>query len=120
MKDSVARDFPDMALAAQAEAADQRQIALMVAAVEVVQQPAALTDEADQPAARAVILDVFLQVLRQVFNALREKSNLHLHRTGIVFVTTKLLLNFRFVLHNPFKPEAGLSFVFPFLISERL
>ena len=56
---------------AQAELADERAVALEVAALHVVQQPAALADEHEQPAARVVVLAVLAQVRGEVVDPLR-------------------------------------------------
>src|SRR5436309_1285367 len=54
----------------QTELVDQRQIARVVLALEVIKQAAALRDESKQTTAGKVILLVVLEVLRQVLDAL--------------------------------------------------
>src|SRR5262249_17223810 len=71
-------------LLAQAEALDERAVRLDVAALEVVQEAAALADELQQPAARMEILDVRLEMVGEHVDALGEERHLDLGRSGVV------------------------------------
>src|SRR3954447_25591695 len=61
-----------MALAAQAELADQRAVALEILLLDVVEEPPAAPDEHQQAAARVVIVLVRAQVLGEAVDAARE------------------------------------------------
>src|SRR5215212_217334 len=78
-----------MALAAQAELADQRAVRLQVLPLEVVQEAAAAADEHQQAAARVVIVLVRAQMLREVVDAAREHRDLDLGGPGVGFVLAK-------------------------------
>src|SRR3990170_8893119 len=65
-------------LAAQPEAADDGAVPVHVIADEVREQPSALPDELEQPAARVIVLREAAQMLRQRLDPLGEKRNLHL------------------------------------------
>src|SRR5690242_4985216 len=71
-------------LLAQAEALDERAVRLDVAALQVVQQAAALADELEQPATRVKILDVRLEMLGKHVDALGEERHLDFGRPGVV------------------------------------
>src|SRR5690606_4776030 len=77
-------------LAAQAEFADQRLVALVVLALEVIQQPATLVDQLEQATAGMVVLLVLGEVLGQVIDAGRPQGTLHCRGTGIVGSTLVL------------------------------
>src|SRR5512134_2601443 len=70
-------------LLAQAELLDERAVLLVVAALEVVQQAAALAHHPEQPAARMEILDVRLEMIGEHVDALREERDLDFGRTGV-------------------------------------
>src|SRR6266849_422318 len=78
-------------LLAQAKAVNNLVIPIRVAAVEIVQQTAALVHHHDEPAARSVVLDVRLQVRRQIVDALAQKRDLHLWRSRILHMRPVLL-----------------------------
>src|ERR1019366_62522 len=59
-------------LLAQTKAFDNLAILIRVAAVEVIQKPAALVDHHDQSASRRMVLEVRLQMRRQVVDALAQ------------------------------------------------
>src|ERR1700730_2984809 len=65
-------------LLAQAKAFNNLAIPIRVAAVEIVQQTAALVDHHDQSAPGCMVFYVGLEVRRQVADPLAQKSNLHL------------------------------------------
>src|SRR3954449_7404042 len=79
-----------MALAAQAELADQRAVALEIVLLQVVQEAAATTDQHQQAAARVVVMLVLAQVFRQVVDAMRQQRHLDLGLTGVVLVLAEL------------------------------
>ena len=54
--------------------------------MQIVQQPAPLADHFEQAAAGAMVLDVALQMLRQMVDALREQGHLHVGRAGVAFM----------------------------------
>lgn len=66
-----------------------RLIARQVGLVEVIQQPAALADHFQQTAPRAVVLDVLLQMLGQVVDALGQKGDLHVRGACVLVVKLK-------------------------------
>ena len=78
-----------------------RDVPVGVGFVEIIQQATAAADHLEQPAARAVILGVLLQMLSEVVNPLCEQSNLNIGAPGVLFVHPKLfncfVLNFHTV-----------------------
>ena len=70
-------------LLAQTKTFDNLAIPIWVAAVQVVQQPAAPVDHHDQPAARSVIFRVGFEMGGEVVDALAQQRNLHFGRTRI-------------------------------------
>src|SRR5215208_7594794 len=80
-----------MALAAQAELADQRAVALEILLLEVVQEPPAAADEHQQAAARVVVVLVLAQVLGEIVDAARQERDLDLGGPGVVRVLPELL-----------------------------
>ena len=70
-------------LSAQAEALDQRAVALDVDALQVAQEPAALADQQQQAAAAVVVVLVLTRVLGEVEDALREQRDLDLGGAGV-------------------------------------
>src|SRR3954462_10129023 len=71
---------------AQAEPLDQRAVTRDVGALQVLQQPAALTDEDQQTPTAVVVVLVGLEVLGEVLDALREHRDLDLRGTGVALV----------------------------------
>ena len=69
--------------------------------VEIIQQTAAAAYHLEQPAARAVVLHVLLQMLSEVINPLCEQSNLNVGAPCVLFVHLELfnclVLNFHTV-----------------------
>src|SRR3954462_3379237 len=78
-------------LLADAQPFDQLLVPAGVLALEVVEQPAPLADELEQPAPRVVVLLVGLEVLRELVDPLREQGHLHLRRPGVLLVRPELL-----------------------------
>ena len=70
-------------LLADAEFRDDGLVALGIVFLEVVEQATALADQHEQPAARAVVFLVRLEVLRQLSNPFTKQSDLDLRASGI-------------------------------------
>src|SRR5699024_2984826 len=66
--------------AAQAEALDQRPVALDVGLLEVAQQALALADEQQQTTTGVVVVLVLARVLGELLDAVRQQRDLHLGR----------------------------------------
>src|SRR3954471_8997267 len=87
-----------MGLAAQAELADQRAVALEILRLEVVEEPPAAPDQHEQPAARMVVVLVGPQMLREVIDAARQQRDLHLGGARVVRVLAETLDDLALVL----------------------
>src|SRR3954471_6281467 len=70
-------------LTANAELIDQRLVAPLIGALEVIEQLAALRDHLEKAAPRVVVFHVSLEVLGQRVDPLREDRDLHLGRPGV-------------------------------------
>src|ERR1700722_8164772 len=68
---------------ANTEPFDQLFVTPFVRAPQIVENLPALRHELQQPAARVVVLDMGLEVIRQIVDALRKKRNLYFWRTRI-------------------------------------
>ncbi|CCV03230.1 hypothetical protein MESS2_1030087 [Mesorhizobium metallidurans STM 2683] len=68
---------------AQTELLDQRLIARVILALEIIKQAAALGDESEQTTAGMVILLVVLEMIGQVLDALGKDGHLDFRRPGI-------------------------------------
>ena len=77
-----------------------RRIAAHIGAVQVIQQAAALPYHHQQSPARAVVLDVLLQMFRQMVDALRQQRDLHIRRTRVLGVRLKLFNRLCLRFHN--------------------
>ena len=66
-----------------------RLIARQVRLMEIIQQTPPLRDHFQHAASGAVVLDVFLQMLSQVINPLRQKGNLHVCGASVLVVKLK-------------------------------
>src|SRR5687767_622144 len=75
--------FREGSLLAQAEALDERAVRLDVGALEVVEQPATLAHELEEPAAGMEILRVLLEMLGEHVDALGLDRDLDFRRSGI-------------------------------------
>src|ERR1022692_3095693 len=75
-KDGAPRSFPR--LLADAEFPNDRLVALGIVSLEVVEQATPLADQHEQAAARAVVLLVRLEVVRQLANAFTDDGDLDL------------------------------------------
>src|SRR6478752_1750084 len=69
--------------ATEAEALDDRAVALDLGLLQVVQQTTALADEQQQTTTAVVVVLVLLEVLREVADAVAEQRDLHLGRAGV-------------------------------------
>ena len=81
---------PGNSLAPQAETFDQGLIPRRIVSREVVEQATSLAHQLHQPAPGMVILEVGLEVLGELSDALRQDGDLNLGRAGIAFVLSKL------------------------------
>jgi len=77
---------PGQELLTNPELADHGFIPLGIVFLEVVKQAAALADQHEKSAARAVVLLVRLEVLRQLADAFAEQSDLNFRAAGIACV----------------------------------
>src|SRR5688572_23189134 len=73
-------------LLANAEASNQLGVPIGVLALEIIQQAPPLADQLQQPAARMVILRVYLEVLGEVIDPVAENRDLHFRRSGVAVV----------------------------------
>src|SRR5919199_1725755 len=74
---------PPLLLSPDPQLRDERAVALDVVAAQVVQQPASLADQEQEPAPRVVVLLVRLQVLGELSDALGEDRHLDLGRARV-------------------------------------
>src|SRR5580693_6572607 len=70
-------------LPSNAETADDGAVALDVVLADVVEQPAAMTDELHQASTGVVVPFVLLEVLREVVDPAGQQCDLHLGRAGV-------------------------------------
>ena len=77
---------PQGRLLADAELADHGLVALGIVFLEVVEQAAALADQHEKTAARAVVFLVRLEVLRQLADALAEQGDLNFGTAGVALM----------------------------------
>ena len=70
-------------LAAESEFLDQASVALQVALLQVVEQPPTASDQLEQPAAGMMILPMRTEMLGQLVDATRQKSDLDLGRARV-------------------------------------
>src|SRR5579871_3142760 len=96
--------------AAQAQARNQRFVALDVLRLHIVEQAATLRHHLDHAAAGMIVLGVGLEVLGEVGDALRQDRDLHLRRTGVIVagrvLGDQLFLAFR-GNHSVIRPFKG-------------
>src|SRR5690606_20229199 len=78
-------------LLAQVQSGNELAVPFDVLALEVVEEPAPLTDQLEKTATRVVVLLVRLEVLRQLRDALGEKSDLNLGRPSVLLMLAELL-----------------------------
>jgi len=84
------------ALMAQLQLLGNGLISGEIGGVEVIQKAAALADHFEEAAARAVVFDVFLQMLGQVIDPLGEQGHLHIRRPGVALMNLKALYRLAF------------------------
>ncbi len=84
-------------LFADAEFPNDRLVALGIVSLEVVEQATPLADQHKQAAARAMVLLVRLEVIRQLANAFTDDGDLDLRTPGVSRVRL-ILVNDRFLL----------------------
>src|SRR3990172_2045578 len=76
---------------ADSELVDDRAVALRVPVLEVLEEPAPLADQHEQPPARVMVLAVLFEVVGQPVDALGEQRDLDFGRAGVAVVGTELL-----------------------------
>src|SRR5699024_1363713 len=79
------RSEPVSESATQSERGDQRAVAVDVDLTQVLQQPAALTDQ-QQASSGVVVLLVVLEMLGEPLDALREQRDLNFRGAGVALV----------------------------------
>src|SRR2546427_12562323 len=77
-------------LLAQAKTFNNLAVPIRVAAVEIVQQTAALIDHHDQSAARCMVFHVGLEMRGQIVDPLAKKRDLHFWRARVLNVGPEL------------------------------
>src|SRR3989442_562719 len=85
------RDFPGFPLTravspSQTESPDGFLVSLRASAVQVGEQPSALSDHAEQPAAACVVVAGGAQMFREGLDPLRQERDLDLPRARVPFV----------------------------------
>jgi hypothetical protein len=75
-------------------------VAFQILALQVIQQAPPLADHHQQPAPRAVVFFVALQMFRQMVDPLRQQRNLHIGRTRVAVMCLKLVNRLRFGFHK--------------------
>src|SRR5207249_11338527 len=86
------RNFPGFPLTravspSQTESPDDFLVSLRASAVQVAEQPSALTDHAEQPAAAGVVVAAGAQMFGEVLDSLGQERELDLRRAGVLVVT---------------------------------
>ena len=85
------------ALAAETQLTNQRLVAHVILVLQVTKKTTTLAYELKQPATRVVILLVSPKVIREELDARCEERNLNLRGTGVAFLASELLDNFRLI-----------------------
>lgn len=82
---SISRDAAEFQtrLLSQAQPRDQIVISIDVAALQIIEQAAALADQLEQTPTRMIVFLVRLEMIRQFIDPLRQQRHLHLRRTGV-------------------------------------
>jgi hypothetical protein len=70
---------------------NQALVSVEIAFFQIVQQPSSLADKLEETSSRMVILDVGLEMLGEVLDALAKQRNLNLRGAGVRLVTPELL-----------------------------
>ena len=76
-------------LVAQLELLGDCRVPFHVRVMKIIQQAAALADHHQQPATRAVVFFVALQMFGQMVDTLGEQRDLHVRGTGVLLVQLK-------------------------------
>src|SRR3989449_7845420 len=97
------RNFPGFPLTravspSQTESPDDFLVSLRASAVQVGEQPSALTDHAEQPAAACVVVAGGAQMFGEVLDPLGQERDLDLRRAGVLVVTAVRRNHLCFVL----------------------
>src|SRR5881396_1787263 len=71
----------------QTESPDDFLVSLRASAVQVGEQPSALTDHAEQPAAAGVVVAGGAQMFGEVLDSLGQERDLDLRRAGVLVIT---------------------------------
>src|SRR5256886_9627842 len=71
----------------QTESPDDFLVSLRASTVQVGEQPSALTDHAEQPAAAGVVVAGGAQMFGEVLDSLGQERDLDLRRAGVLVVT---------------------------------
>ena len=87
-------------LVAQLQLLGYRLVALQILVLQIIQQRPALADHHQQPAARAMVFFIALQMLRQMVDAMRQQRDLYIGRTGVAVMGLKLLNRLCFRFHK--------------------
>ena len=90
-------EFPGQQLLADAEFRNNGFIPLGIVFLQIVEQATPLADQHEQAAARAVVLLVRFEVIRQLANAFTDDGDLNLRTPGVSRVRL-ILVNDRFLL----------------------
>jgi len=70
------------------ELGDDGSVALDVGALQVIQQPAPLADQLEQPTPRVVVVSVRFEMVGEVIDPLAEDRDLDFGRSGVLVVQT--------------------------------
>ena len=70
--------------------------------MEIIQETPPQADHAKQTTARAVVLHIFLQMIGEVVDMIRQQGDLNIGRAGVALMQLKFLgnLHFRFFFHS--------------------
>src|SRR3989338_4481432 len=79
------------------QALDQRAIASVILALEIIEQLAAAAYQAQQATAGMVILGIVLEMLGQISDACSDQGHLHFGRTSVALGTLKVGNDLRFL-----------------------
>ena len=85
------RDHDSIRSIAETKLLDELPVSIDFRALHVVQEPAALADELEQPLTTVVILFVSAEMVRQIVDALREQRNLNASRSTVRLMRRVLL-----------------------------
>jgi hypothetical protein len=97
------------ALLADTEPLDHSLVGLEIVALQVVEQSSALAHELEEPATGMVILAMYLEVLCEIRDAIRQKRYLHLGRARVGLVPAIALHDFPSTLLEHCHPALSVS-----------